>query len=149
MGNRLYFELFKQRYYREIDELRQKGSYLLSKKVAVLVPVVNEDLAIVKNTIESLQALYGQKEIYLLDDGRKEATKAFAAQMNVRYITRENNEFFKAGNLNNGLRFVSEEFVIVVDADFALHPDFIRRTLPLFLRSRALVASEHSRAPIA
>ncbi len=128
----LYFELFKQRYYREIDELRQKGSYLLSKKVAVLVPVVNEDLAIVKNTIESLQALYGQKEIYLLDDGRKEATKAFAAQMNVWYITRENNEFFKAGNLNNGLRYVSEEFVIVVDADFALHPDFIRRTLPLF-----------------
>jgi len=128
----LYFELFKQRYYREIDELRQKGSYLLCNKVAVLVPIVNEDLAIVKNTIESLQALNGQKEIYLLDDGRKEATKAFAAQMNVRYITRNNNKFFKAGNLNNGLRFVSEEFVIVVDADFALHPDFIRRTLPIF-----------------
>src|SRR2546430_4940319 len=67
----LYFELFKQRYYREIDELRQKGSYLLCNKVAVLVPIVNEDLAIVKNTIESLQALNGQKEIYLLDDGRK------------------------------------------------------------------------------
>lgn len=128
----LYFELFKQRYYKEIEELRQRGSYLLREKVAVLVPVVNEDLGIVRNTLESLLALNGEKEIYLLDDGRKDATKELAYQMGVRYITRQDNRFFKAGNLNNGLRFVSEEFVIVVDADFALHPDFIQRTLPLF-----------------
>lgn len=128
----LYFELFKPRYYREIAELRLKGSYLLGEKVAVLVPVVSEDLAIVKNTIECLLALNGNKEIYLLDDGKKQATKEFADQMGIRYITRPDNRFFKAGNLNHGLSFVSEEFVIVVDADFALHPDFIRRTLPLF-----------------
>jgi cellulose synthase (UDP-forming) len=34
--------------------------------------------------------------------------------------------------LNNGLRQTWEEFVIVVDADFALRPNFIERTLPLF-----------------
>lgn len=129
----LYFEVCKPRYYREIAELRQKGSYLLRRKVAVLVTVVNEDLSIVRNTLESAKALIGEKEIYLLDDGRKPATQALAAQMGVRYITRENNTFFKAGNLNNALRrHVAEEFVLVVDADFALHPDFIQRTLPLF-----------------
>ncbi len=129
----LYFEVCKPRYYREIAELRQKGSYLLRRKVAVLVTVVNEDLSIVRNTLESAKALIGEKEIYLLDDGRKPATQALAAQMGVRYITRENNAFFKAGNLNNALRrHVAEEFVLVVDADFALHPDFIQRTLPLF-----------------
>lgn len=129
----LYFELCKPRYYREIAELRQKGRYLLRKKVAVLVTVVNEDLSIVRNTLESAKALIGEKEIYLLDDGRKPATQALAAQLGVRYITRENNAFFKAGNLNNALRrHVAEDFVLVVDADFALHPDFIQRTLPLF-----------------
>ena len=129
----LYFELSKARYYREIAELRQKGSYLLRRKVAVLVTVVNEDLSIVRNTLESAKALIGEKEIYLLDDGRKPATQALAAQLGVRYITRENNAFFKAGNLNNALRHhVAEDFVLVVDADFALHPDFIQRTLPLF-----------------
>src|SRR6266498_953603 len=129
----LYFELCKSRYYREIAELRQKGRYLLRKKVAVLVTVVNEDLSLVRNTLESAKALIGEKEIYLLDDGRKPATEALAAQLGVRYITRENNAFFKAGNLNNALRHhLAEDFVLVVDADFALHPDFIQRTLPLF-----------------
>ncbi len=128
----LYFELFQQRYYREIAELRQRGSYLLREKVAVLIPVVNEDLTIVKNTIERAQALKGEKAIYLLDDGRKPATAALAAHMHVRYITRPDNRFYKAGNLNHGLHYVCEAFVIVVDADFALHPDFIQKTLPLF-----------------
>jgi cellulose synthase (UDP-forming) len=129
----LYFELSKARYYREIAELRLKGSYLLRRKVAVLVTVVNEDLSLVKNTLESAKALVGQKEIYLLDDGRKSATQSLAAQLGVRYITRENNAFFKAGNLNNAIRrHVAEDFVLVVDADFSLHPDFLQRTLPLF-----------------
>ena len=128
----LYFELFKQRYYSEIDKLRANGQFLLQRRVGVFVPVVNEDLALIKNTIASLQALHGEKEIYVLDDGRKEATRQLAAEMNVHYITRVGNPFFKAGNLNNGLRQTHEEFVIVVDADFALRPEFIERTLPLF-----------------
>jgi cellulose synthase (UDP-forming) len=128
----LYFEVSKHRYYQEIQNLRQNGTYLLNEKVAVLVPMVNEDLKIVRNTIESLQALRGEKEIYLLDDGRKPETQAFAAQMRIHYITRGNNRFFKAGNLNNAILSIREKFFIVVDADFALHPDFIRRTLPLF-----------------
>ena len=128
----LYFELFKQRYYSEIDKLRASGQYLLQRRVGIFVPVVNEDLALIRNTIESLQSLHGEKEIYVLDDGRKEATRQLAAEMNVHYITRTGNAYFKAGNLNNGLRQTHEEFVIVVDADFALRPEFIERTLPLF-----------------
>jgi cellulose synthase (UDP-forming) len=128
----LYFELFKQRYYSEIDELGADGQYLLPRRVGVFVPVMNEDRALIRNTVASLQALRGEKEIYLLDDAHKPATMQLAADMNVRYITRTGNEFFKAGNLNNALRQTAEEFVIVVDADFALRPEFIERTIPLF-----------------
>src|ERR1700694_3561114 len=128
----LYFELFKGRYYREIARLRRAGRHLLDHRVAVLVPVVNEDLDLVRNTIWSLWALRGDKTIYLLDDGRRPAARELAAEMHIKYVTREGNAFFKAGNLNNALRFVSEEFVVVVDADFALHPSFIEATLPLF-----------------
>jgi cellulose synthase (UDP-forming) len=127
----LYFELCKGRYYREVAELRQAGQHLLTSRVAVLVPVVNEDLELVRNTIYSLFALRGEKQIYLLDDGRRSAAYRLAADLNIRYLTRDGNEFFKAGNLNNALRFVAEEFVVVVDADFALHPEFLERTLPL------------------
>jgi cellulose synthase (UDP-forming) len=128
----LYFELFKGRYYREIAELRRDGLHLLENRVAVFVPVVNEDLDLVRNTIRSLWALRGDKRIYLLDDGRRPSTRDLADEMRIGYLTREGNEFFKAGNLNNALRLISEEFVVVVDADFALHPGFIEATLPLF-----------------
>lgn len=127
----LYFELFKGRYYQEIADLRQAGSYLLASSVAVLVPVVNEDLELVRNTIASLHAMRGEKQIYLLDDGRRAPAQRLAAELNVRYLTRQGNQFFKAGNLNNALRFVTEDFVVVVDADFALRPEFLERTLPL------------------
>lgn len=128
----LYFELFKQRYYREIDELRQKGQHLLGEPVAVFIPVVNEDPALIRNTVASARGLRGEKRIYILDDARKTATRELAEAMGVGYITRAGNRFFKAGNLNNALSETSEEFVIVVDADFALRPEFIERTLPLF-----------------
>jgi cellulose synthase (UDP-forming) len=127
-----YFETFKSRYYAEVDELRHRGQHLLDKRVAVFVPVVGEDLSIVRNTLRSALALRGNKQIYVLDDGRREATLALAQELGVEYITRHGNAFFKAGNLNNGLRQIWEEFVIVVDADFALRPNFIERTLPLF-----------------
>ncbi|MHB8612064.1 MAG: glycosyltransferase [Candidatus Dormibacteraceae bacterium] len=47
----------------------------------------------------------------------------------------------KAGNLNHALRQTNQEFVIVVDADFALRPEFIERTIPLF-HDRASAAVE-------
>lgn len=128
----LYFELFKGRYYREIEELREKGQYLLHERVAICVPVVNEDLAILRNTLLSLEGVRGNTQIYVLDDGRRETTRGLTEEFGARYITRPDNEFFKAGNLNNALRHISENFVIVVDADFALRPSFIERTLPLF-----------------
>lgn len=133
----LYFELSKPRYYREIAELRKIGRHLRREKVAVLITVVNEDLSIVRNTIECAKALIGEKEVYLLDDGKKEETLALAAQMRVRYITRTTNRFFKAGNLNNALaHHVTEPFFIVVDADFALRPEFLQQTVPLFVDPR-------------
>ena len=100
----LYFELFKQRYYGEVDELRAAGQYLLNRRVAVFVPVMNEDRGLIRNTVASLQALRGEKEIYLLDDAHKPATVQLAADMNVHYISRTGNEFFKAGNLNHALK---------------------------------------------
>src|SRR5437879_1804278 len=127
-----YFEVFKGRYYDEADHLRSQGQHLVDRRVAVFVPVVGEDLSIVRNTLRSLLALRGKKQIYVLDDGRRSVMAELAREMGVEYITRRGNAFFKAGNLNNALRQTWEEFVIVVDADFALRPNFIERTLPLF-----------------
>lgn len=127
-----YFEVFRGRYYSEVDKLRRHGKQLLDKPVAVLVPVVNEDLSILRNTLRSVLAMRGKKQVYVLDDGRRQATLELAQELGVEYVTRRGNKFFKAGNLNNGLHRIWEEFVLVVDADFAVRPNFIERTLPLF-----------------
>ncbi len=132
-GVALFSELRKDTYHREIAELRAAGRHLAGQRVAVLLPVVSEDIRIIRHTLESLLALRGDKVIYVLDDGRREATEALCRELGVRYITRPDNAFFKAGNLNHGLRYVREEFVVVVDADFSLSPAFLERTLPLFV----------------
>ncbi len=133
----LYFEISKPRYYREIAELRKNGRHLRHEKVAVLITVVNEDLSIVRNTIQCAKDLIGEKEVYLLDDGRRPETQALALQERVHYVTRQDNAFFKAGNLNNALaHHVTEPYFIVVDADFALRPEYLQQTLPLFVDPR-------------
>lgn len=133
----LFYELNKSRYQHEMAELRTVGNHLLHQRVAVLITVVNEDISIVRNTIQSAKNLIGEKAAYLLDDGKKEATQRLAGELGVRYITRATNAGYKAGNINNALRnHVPEPFFIVVDADFALHPEFIQRTLPLFADPR-------------
>jgi cellulose synthase (UDP-forming) len=128
----LHFEIYRHRYYREIADLRQRGQSLATVPVAVLVPVVNEDLALIRYTVECLLAMTGDKRVYVLDDGRRAATHDLCQRLGVHYVTRDDSRFHKAGNLAHGLRYVREEFVLVVDADFAVRPDFLARTLPLF-----------------
>ena len=41
--------------------------------------------------------------VLLLDDGRREEFRDFAAQVGVEYITRDNNAHAKAGNINHAL----------------------------------------------
>jgi cellulose synthase (UDP-forming) len=132
-GTAFFFEVSRSRYARELTELRAAGSHLVGEGVAVLITVVNEDLEVVKSTVQSALTLVGEKTVYLLDDGKADATRRLAAELGVRYIRRSDHSGYKAGNVNNALRHhVREPFAIIVDADFALHPQFIQRTIPLF-----------------
>jgi len=129
----LFFEVSRSRYARELAELRAAGTHLLGQPVAVLITVVDEDLAIVRDTVRSALNLIGEKTVYLLDDGKRAATQKLAEHLGVRYIRRSDQDGYKAGNLNNALaHHVREPFAIIVDADFALEPHFIERTMPLF-----------------
>jgi cellulose synthase (UDP-forming) len=131
----LSFELGKARYGRALAALRRQGRP--RGEVAVLVTVVDEDPAVVAQTLQSALNLVGSKTVYLLDDGKSDATRRLAARLGVRYVRRSGRDGYKAGNINNALRFhVREPFAIIVDADFALRPEFIERTLPLFADPR-------------
>lgn len=70
--------------------------------------------------------------IHVLDDGRRLAMRAVAAEEGVNYITRATTEGFKAGNLRNALEQTSGDFILICDADTRLFPTILTHTLGHF-----------------
>ena len=132
---------------------READKYSLAMKengynpsVDILIPTYNEPDFILKRTIIGCQALnYDNKQIYLLDDTRRQSIKQLARELGCHYITRSDNSFAKAGNLNNALRKTSGELVVVFDADFVPTNNFLERTVGFFQKDKiALVQTPQS-----
>ena len=109
-----------------------------SPRVAILIATYNEDLDILQRTIIGAKALgHTNKEVLVLDDGRREWLRDYCAAQGVRYITRPDNAGSKAGNMNNALRILAQDavqpdYIAVLDADFVPHRGFLSRSLALF-----------------
>lgn len=107
-------------------------------KVAILIATYNEELEVLKRTIVGAMALrHPRKEIFILDDGRRDWLREYCARMGVGYVTRPDNKGAKAGNMNHALAMLDAsaeppDFVAVLDADFVRRRGFISRTLALF-----------------
>ncbi|MEM8717846.1 MAG: glycosyltransferase [Cyanobacteria bacterium P01_G01_bin.39] len=114
--------------------------------VDILIPTYNEPDFIVKRTIMGCQAInYEQKQIYVLDDTRRQSIKHLAQELGCHYITRPNNAHAKAGNLNNALKQTNGELVVVFDADFVPTANFLERTAGFFQKAKmALVQTPQS-----
>lgn len=107
-------------------------------KVAILIATYNEELEVLERTVVGALALrHPRKEIFVLDDGRRDWLRDYCGRMGVGYITRPDNKGAKAGNMNHALALLDAspeppDFVAVLDADFVPHRGFISRTLALF-----------------
>jgi cellulose synthase (UDP-forming) len=109
--------------------------------VDVLVPTYNEPLHVVRATVIAAKAIRypaGKMRVLLLDDGRREKFREFAAEVGVEYIAREDNAHAKAGNINHALRRLSGEFVAIFDSDHVPKRSFLEMTLGWFLRDQRL-----------
>ena len=135
------------------DRDREANRYSLAMKesgynpsVDILIPTYNEPDFILKRTVIGCQALdYDNKQIYLLDDTRRQSVKQLAQELGCHYITRSDNSFAKAGNLNNALRKTDGELVAVFDADFVPTTNFLKRTVGFFQKDKiALVQTPQS-----
>lgn len=103
--------------------------------IDILLPICGEDMSIVKNTWEGvfeLKKRYGRKiRVYVLDDKGQLDYKKLAKRFGFRYLSRQNKgQMKKAGNLKYGLRRSNGDFVIIFDADFRPHIDFIKELFP-------------------
>ena len=109
--------------------------------VDVLIPTYNEPLDVVRFTVLAALNMDWPAEklkVYLLDDGRREEFREFARQAGAGYLTREDNQAAKAGNLNAALERVHSPFVVVFDADHVPTRSFLQVTMGWFLRDAQL-----------
>ncbi len=100
--------------------------------VDVYIPTYNEPMSIVRATVLGAMAMDWPPDrvrVYLLDDGRREEFREFAAECGIGYITRDNNLHAKAGNLNNAMVQSDGEFIAVFDSDHIPTRAFLQMTM--------------------
>ncbi|TXH05100.1 MAG: UDP-forming cellulose synthase catalytic subunit [Nevskiaceae bacterium] len=105
--------------------------------VDIYIPTYNEPLKVVKATVFAARGLDWPQEklnVYLLDDGRREEFRNFAAEAGVQYVTRSNNAHAKAGNLNHALKVTRGEFIAIFDCDHIPVRSFLQTNMGWFLR---------------
>jgi cellulose synthase (UDP-forming) len=101
--------------------------------VDVFLPSCGEPVELLDNTLRCASAMrwHGTKTVYVLDDSAREEVRALAARYGYRYVVRANRgEMRKAGSLINAFGLSDGEFIVVLDADFAVRPDFLYETMP-------------------
>ena len=116
--------------------------------VDVFIPTYNEPLSVVRSTVIAALAMdypSDKMNVFVLDDGRREEFRQFAAQVGAGYIARDNNRHAKAGNINQALQITRGELVAIFDCDHAPTRSFLQATLGWFFRSRrlAMVQTPH------
>ncbi|MDJ0595952.1 MAG: glycosyltransferase [Pleurocapsa sp. MO_226.B13] len=118
----------------EADELeKQVVEGIFRPTVDIFIPSYDEPEFILRKTIIGCQAIdYDRKQIYLLDDTRREAIQKLAAELGCEYRTRPDNQHAKAGNLNYTIPKTQGEIVVVFDADFIPTRNFLQRTIGFF-----------------
>jgi cellulose synthase (UDP-forming) len=105
--------------------------------VDVYIPTYNEPLKVVKPTVLAALSLDWPADklaVHILDDGRREQFREFAARCGANYLIRPDNFHAKAGNLNHALQQTSGEFVAIFDCDHIPVGSFLTTTLGWFLR---------------
>jgi cellulose synthase/poly-beta-1,6-N-acetylglucosamine synthase-like glycosyltransferase len=103
--------------------------------VDVFLPSCGEPLAVLDNTFRHVSALTWHRTmtVYALDDSAREAVRDLADRYGFRYVVRPRpGEMKKAGNLSHALGISAGDFIAVIDADFAVRPEFLYETMPYF-----------------
>ncbi len=110
--------------------------------VTIQLPVYNEMYVMERllNCMAEIDYPKDKLEIQVLDDSTDESFESTATQikelqatgLDIKHVTRENREGFKAGALKEGLKTARGEFVAIFDADFLPTKNWLLNTIPYF-----------------
>jgi cellulose synthase (UDP-forming) len=107
--------------------------------VAVFLPVCGEPVDVLENTWTHVRRLAdrypGKATPYVLDDSANPELATLAERFGFVYGSRPDRGWFKkAGNLHYGLGISDEEYILILDADFAPRADLLEELLPYMER---------------
>ena len=105
---------------------------LPGKTVDVFIPTYNEPVELLRETVVCAVNMNYPHKTYVLDDGRREEVRRLAQELGCGYITRDNRDHAKSGNLNNALSQTTGEFIVTLDADHVATPELIDEMLGFF-----------------
>ncbi|MBB5338266.1 UDP-forming cellulose synthase catalytic subunit [Tunturiibacter gelidoferens] len=109
--------------------------------VDLLIPTYNEPLSLVKYTALAAMNIdwpADRLNVYILDDGKREEFRHFAEEACIGYMTRDDNEHAKAGNINHALAQLDAPYVVIFDCDHVPTRSFLQITMGWFLRDKKL-----------
>lgn len=114
--------------------------------VDVFIATYNEPKDVLYKTIIGCKNMdYPNKDkvhVYILDDGKRGSIKQLCEENSIGYITRDNNEHAKAGNINNALQYTSSPYIVTFDADMIPLHNFLTETIPYFIDNSIKRANE-------
>lgn len=116
----LNFKFLFTREYKVERKSIKDFAYNRVPNVDVLICTYNEPLDLLEKTIVASIGMEYDKnkfKVYVCDDGRRDSLKRLCKKYKVNYITREDNEGAKAGNINNVLKYIKGDLFAVLDAD--------------------------------
>jgi cellulose synthase (UDP-forming) len=105
-------------------------------KVDVFITTFDEPVDLVRLSVhDALRLRYPHPialRVHVLDDGRRPAMRAMAAEEGAEYLARASTVGFKAGNLRNGLERTDGDVFVICDADTRPMPGLLAETLGYF-----------------
>ena len=122
-----------------------RGTAKVPGNLVVLVPAHNEAQGISQSVAALLQQTYPPTLVVVIADNCRDETARLAAQAGAHVFTTYNNQHQKAGALNQALvqllpQLAIDDFVMVVDADSVLDPDFLNHAVAKLTADRRLGA---------
>lgn len=127
----------------EKAESKQEPIYGKKPSVAILVAARHEPREVLESTFITLKNIdYDNKYLYFLDDSSEEKYKREAEELCRAYgfslFRRSNRHGAKAGIVNDCLKTLTEEYVVIFDADQNPMPQFLNALVPIMEKDKLL-----------
>ncbi|MCS7123395.1 MAG: glycosyltransferase [Candidatus Aenigmarchaeota archaeon] len=109
--------------------------------VSIIIPCYNDP--VVERCVNScLKQDYKNFEIIVADDSTDEKTKKIIDSLKskkVKVIRRNNRKGFKAGALNNALKYTKGEIIVIFDSDWVIKKNFLKEIVKEFVDEKVAI----------